>query len=59
MKRLYSKIMVLVFLCLVILGIGILTYKTIVSTIVGICCLGCAVAIMFVIMKDNGDNKDD
>ena len=51
--------MILVFLCLIILGIGILTYKTIVSTILGICCLGCAVAIMFAVMKDNGDNKDD
>ena len=60
MKHLRNKIMVIVFICLVIFGIAILTYKTMITTILGICCLVCAAAIMYILLKEyDEDHKDD
>lgn len=60
MKHLHSKILVIIFICLVIAGIAILTFRTIMTTIVGICCLICAGVIMYMLLKENNeDHKDD
>ena len=57
MKHLRNKIMVIVFVCLIIIGIAVLTYRTIMTTVVGISCLVCAAAIMFILLKEDEDDK--